>query len=87
MRRRGTSGGRGGASTPTKDGASNAGDGVTRGPSDGRWSTLALVLVVDNVDKSELKITDLPNSRSRPRGKVVCNDVFDPNKENTLCGT
>ncbi len=46
MRRRGTSGGRGGASTPTKDGASNAGDGVTRGPSDGRWSTLALVLVV-----------------------------------------
>ena len=48
MRRRGTSGGRGGgASTPTKDGASNAGDHVTRGPSDGArpWSTLALVLV------------------------------------------
>ena len=48
MRRRGTSGGRcGGASTPTKDGASNAGDDVTRVPSDARrWSTLALVLVV-----------------------------------------
>jgi len=47
MRRRATSGGRGGgASTPTKDGGSNAGDDVTRGASDGRWSTLALVLVV-----------------------------------------